>query len=161
MNYKIGNGVDIHKLKPGIPLILGGVNIPSKLGSLGHSDGDAVIHALVDAILGALSLGDIGTFFPSENQKLKHADSKVFLNFACEKLKEKKFKISNIDINIILESPKINKYVSLMKKELAKILKIEPDLISIKGKTSDGLGYIGSDQGIMTTASIIIYNNES
>ncbi len=161
MNYKIGNGVDIHKLKPGIPLILGGVNIPSKLGSLGHSDGDAVIHALVDAILGALSLGDIGTFFPSENQKLKHADSKVFLNFAYKKLKEKKFKISNIDINIILESTKINKYVSLMKNELAEILKIEPDLISIKGKTSDGLGYIGSNQGIMTTASIIIYNNES
>ena len=161
MIYKIGNGIDIHKLVPGIPLILGGINIPSKWGSEGHSDGDAVIHALVDAILGALSLGDIGTFFPSEDNSFQDADSKVFLNFAYEKLKEKKFKISNIDINIILESPKINQYVSIMKKNLAAILNIKSDLISIKGKTADKLGFIGSSQGIMTTASILIYKNES
>ena len=161
MIYKIGSGIDIHKLTPGIPLILGGINIPSKLGCEGHSDGDAVIHALVDAILGALSLGDIGTFFPSEDNRFKDADSKVFLNFACKKLKEKNFQISNIDINIILEVPKINQYVQVMKKELATILNIKSDLISIKGKTADKLGFIGSSQGIMTTASILIYKNES
>ena len=161
MIYKVGNGLDIHKLVPGVPLILGGVDIPSELGSEGHSDGDAVIHALVDAILGALSLGDIGTFFPSEDNSYKNANSAIFLNFANEKLKEKNFKISNIDINIVLQSPKINKYVNAMKKEIANILEIDFNIISIKGKTADKLGFIGSNKGIMTTASILIYRNES
>ena len=160
MNIREGHGLDIHRLKPDTPLILGGVEISSKFGCEGHSDGDAVIHALVDAILGALSLGDIGTFFPSCDDSLKNADSKFFLKFAYQKLKEKKYQINNIDINIVLESPKINKYVGLMKIELANILDINPILISIKGKTSDGLGYIGSNNGIMTTATIIIENYE-
>ena len=161
MIIKIGDGLDIHKLVPGTPLVLGGINIPSKFGCKGHSDGDAVIHALVDAILGALSLGDIGTFFPSNNENLKGADSKIFLQFAYEQLIEKQFQINNVDINIVLEYPKINKYVHLMKIELAKILHIDIDLISIKGKTADGLGFVGSSSGIMTTASIIIQKNES
>ena len=160
MLIKIGHGIDIHKLSPNIPLILGGLLIPSDLGSRGHSDGDVVIHALVDAILGALALGDIGTFFPSNDKKYKNADSSIFLEFALKKIKEKKYQINNIDINIILESPKINKYVDLMKIELAAILDINPSLISIKGKTSDGMGYIGSKNGIMTTATIIIENHE-
>ena len=161
MIYKVGHGVDIHKLVPGISLILGGVHIPSELGLEGHSDGDAVIHALVDSILGALSLGDIGTFFPSEDNRYKNANSAIFLKYANEKLKEKNFKISNIDINIILQSPKINKYVNAMKKEIANILDIDFNIISIKGKTADKLGFIGSNKGVMTTASILIYKNES
>tara|TARA_Y100001960_G_C14385651_1_gene686044 strand:+ start:201 stop:686 length:486 start_codon:yes stop_codon:yes gene_type:complete len=161
MNIKIGYGIDIHQLRPNIPLILGGIHVPSDLGSKGHSDGDVVIHALVDSILGALCLGDIGTFFPSNDKRFKDADSRYFLKFANQKLKEKKFKISNIDINIILQSPKINKYVNAMKKEIANILDIDCNLISIKGKTADKLGFIGSNQGIMTTASILIYKNES
>ena len=106
-------------------------------------------------------MGDIGTFFPSDDANLKGADSKIFLQFAYEKLIEKKFQINNVDINIVLEYPKINKYVYLMKKELVKILHIDIDLISIKGKTADGLGFVGSSSGIVTTASIIIQKNES
>ena len=165
MLIKIGHGIDIHKLSPNIPLILGGLLIPSDLGSRGHSDGDVVIHALVDAILGALALGDIGTFFPSNDKKYKNADSSIFLEFALKKIKEKKYQINNIDINIILESPKLNQYIIKMKKSLYHkintILNIKTDIISIKATTADKLGIVGSNQGIISTASILIQKNES
>ena len=161
MLIKIGHGIDIHKLSPAIPLILGGILIPSELGSKGHSDGDVVIHALVDAILGALALGDIGSFFPSNNEQFRNADSKVFLEFASEKLKEKQYNINNIDINIILESPKLNKHIDKMKTSLCNIMNISTHLISIKATTTDKLGYIGSQKGLMATASILIQKNES
>ena len=165
MSFKIGHGIDIHKLSPNIPLILGGLTIPSKAGSQGHSDGDVVIHALVDAILGALALGDIGTFFPSNNKEYKNADSSIFLEFALKKLKEKKYEINNIDINIVLETPKLNQYIIEMKKSLCnKINSIQSmrfDMLSIKATTTDKLGFIGSNQGIMSTATILIQKNES
>ena len=161
MLIKIGHGVDIHRLSPNIPLILGGILIPSKFGSIGHSDGDVAIHALVDAILGALALGDIGTFFPSNNEQYRNADSKIFLKFASEKLKEKKYNINNVDINIILELPKLNKHIAKMKTCLSNIMNINANLISIKATTTDKLGYIGSQKGIMATASILIQKNES
>ena len=160
MKMRIGHGVDIHKLSPEIPLILGGINIPSALGSKGHSDGDVVIHSLVDAILGALALGDIGTFFPSDNKKYKNADSKIFLDFAFKKIKEKKYLINNIDINIILESPKINQYIDTMKNNLSKILSINSNDISIKATTADKLGFIGKQKGIMSTSTILIIKDE-
>jgi len=161
MKIRIGHGIDVHKLSPEIPLILGGVNIPSALGSLGHSDGDVVIHSLVDAILGALALGDIGTYFPSNNEKLKNINSKIFLDFAVKKIKEKKYSINNIDINIILESPKINQHIESIKKNLSKMLYINYSDISIKATTTDKLGFIGNKKGIMSTATILIKKNES
>ena len=161
MKIRIGHGIDVHKLSPEIPLILGGVNIPSALGSLGHSDGDVVIHSLVDAILGALALGDIGTYFPSNNEKFKNISSKIFLDFAVKKIKEKKYSINNIDINIILESPKINQHIESIKKNLSKMLYINYSDISIKATTTDKLGYIGNKKGIMSTATILIKKNES
>ena len=161
MKLRIGHGVDVHKLSPEIPLILGGVNIPSPLGSLGHSDGDVVIHSLVDAILGALALGDIGTYFPSNNKKFKNINSKFFLDFALKKINEKKYSINNIDINIILESPKINQYIDTIKNNLSKILSIEQSDISIKATTTDELGFVGNKKGIMSTATILIKKNES
>ena len=160
MKIRIGHGVDIHKLSPEIPLILGGINIPSSLGSLGHSDGDVVIHSLVDAILGALALGDIGTYFPSNNEKFKNVNSKIFLEFAFKKIKEKKYTINNIDINIILESPKINSYIDTMKNNLSKILHLDSNNISIKATTTDQLGFIGHHQGVMSTTTILIKKNE-
>ena len=161
MLIKIGHGIDIHKLSPNIPLILGGVVIPSKLGSKGHSDGDVVIHALVDAILGSLALGDIGTYFPSKNNQYKNADSKLFLKFALKKLNEEKYKINNIDINIILESPKLNRYIKKMQQCLSNTMNIDINLISIKATTTDKLGSIGAGEGIMATASILIKKHES
>ena len=161
MKIRIGHGVDIHKLSPEIPLILGGINIPSSRGSLGHSDGDVVIHSLVDAILGALALGDIGTYFPSNNKKFKNINSKIFLDFALKKINEQKYSINNIDINIILESPKIIQYIDAMKNNLSKILYINSNDISIKATTTDKLGFIGNKEGIMSTATILIKKNES
>ena len=160
MEMRIGHGVDVHKLSPEIPLILGGINIPSKFGSKGHSDGDVVIHSLVDAILGALALGDIGTYFPSNNAKYKNADSKIFLDFAIEKLKEKKYSINNIDINIILESPKINPHINSIKNNLSKILYLSSEDISIKATTTDKLGFIGEKKGIMSTSTILVKKDE-
>ena len=153
--------VDIHKLSPEIPLILGGINIPSQLGCEGHSDGDVVIHSLVDAILGSLALGDIGTYFPSNNEKFKNANSEIFLDFALKKIKEKKYSINNIDINIILESPKINQHIDTMKNNLSKILYINSNDISIKATTTDKLGFIGDQKGIMSTTTILVKKDES
>ena len=161
MKIRIGHGVDIHKLSPEIPLILGGINIPSPLGSLGHSDGDVVIHSLVDAILGALALGDIGTYFPSNSKKFKNINSNFFLDFALKKMKEKKYSINNIDINIILESPKVNPYIDKMKSNLSKLLSIDNEGISIKATTTDKLGFIGHKKGIMSTSTILIRENGS
>ena len=176
MKIRIGHGVDIHKLAPNIPLILGGITIPSTMGSKGHSDGDVVIHSLVDAILGSLALGDIGTFFPSDNTGIWESDkhfnisrktlyksipSKIFLEFALKKMKEKKYSINNIDINIILESPKVNPYIDKMKSNLSKLLSIDNEDISIKATTTDKLGFIGHKKGIMSTSTILIREDGS
>ena len=108
MNYRVGHGVDVHMLKKGIPLIIGGVQIKSAYGSLGHSDGDVLLHSIVDALLGAAALGDIGTFFPSSNQKWKHCQSKIFLDSVLAKLNEFGFVICNVDSTIILQTPYFN-----------------------------------------------------
>tara|TARA_B100000959_G_C14927303_1_gene602025 strand:+ start:988 stop:1473 length:486 start_codon:yes stop_codon:yes gene_type:complete len=155
MSYKIGHGIDIHQLKSGIPLILGGIHIKSELGIVGHSDGDVVIHALVDAILGALALGDIGTLFPSNN-KWKNSKSSVFLHETINIMKKEKYNVVNLDINIILENPRINLYILSMRKSLGQLMKINYNNISIKANTSDALGYIGREEGIMATATILL-----
>ena len=131
MDIRIGNGIDVHKFAKGENFILGGININYDFGILAHSDGDIVIHALIDSILGGLSLGDIGTYFPSNNNQYKNADSKLFLKFALKKLKEEKYEINNIDINIILESPKLNRYIEKMQQCLSNIINIDINLISI------------------------------
>ena len=161
MSYKIGHGIDVHQLVKGESLILGGIKIKSDKGTLGHSDGDALLHALTDAILGALALGDIGTFFPSTEDKWKNANSQIFLNYALKQLKDNNYIINNIDINIILQKPAINKYVKTIKKNLSKIININSNLISIKATTTDFLGYIGENKGIAIHAMILINHHES
>ena len=156
MNIRIGHGIDIHQLKNNIPLTLAGINIKSNVGIAGHSDGDIVIHALVDAILGALSKGDIGTFFPSTNENWRNSSSSVFLEYAKKIMHEEQYQISNIDINIILEKPHLNKHILSMRKNLSKLLTIDSQNISIKATTSDQLGFIGTKQGIMSTATILL-----
>ena len=161
MSYKIGHGIDVHQLVEGESLILGGIKIKSDKGTLGHSDGDALLHALTDAILGALALGDIGTFFPSTEDKWKNANSQIFLNYALKQLKDNNYIINNIDINIILQKPAINKYVKTIKEKLSKIININSSLISIKATTTDFLGYIGENKGIAIHAMILINHHES
>ena len=159
MNIRIGHGIDIHQLKKDIPLVLAGVEIESNLGIDGHSDGDIIIHALVDALLGALSKGDIGTFFPPDDKQWENSNSTIFLNHALNLVNKENYKISNIDINIILEKPFINKYIISMRKNLSALINTNLDCISIKATTSDKLGFIGKQQGVMSTATVLLIKN--
>ena len=156
MQYRIGNGIDIHQLEEGIPLIIGGVPIPFQKGSKGHSDGDVLFHAIVDAILGSLSLGDIGKYFPSDNSKWKNADSSIFLQHVFKLINEKGYSVENIDATIILQEPIINPHILQMREKIASILSADLDQISVKATTTDKLGFIGKGDGIAVTASVLI-----
>ena len=156
MQYLIGNGIDIHRLEDGLPLVIGGVSIPYSKGSKGHSDGDVLFHAIVDAILGSLSLGDIGEYFPSDHSNWKNADSRIFLEHVFKLIKEKGYSVENIDATIILQEPMINPHILQMRKGIASILSADLDQISIKATTTDKLGFIGKGEGIAATASVLI-----
>ena len=145
-----------HQLEEGIPLIIGGTSIPFKNGSKGHSDGDVLFHAIVDAILGSLSLGDIGKYFPSENSRWKDANSRIFLKRAYKLMCDKGYSIENIDTTIILQEPTINPHIVHMKGNLASILSADLDQISVKATTTDKLGFIGKGEGIAVIASVLI-----
>ncbi|MBI44980.1 MAG: 2-C-methyl-D-erythritol 2,4-cyclodiphosphate synthase [Candidatus Marinimicrobia bacterium] len=159
MNFRVGNGIDCHKLVPNKKLILGGVLVDSNLGLEGHSDGDAVIHAIVDSMLGALSLGDIGTFFPSEDEQWENANSSIFLKFAHKKINEFDFIVNNIDITIILQSPSLKKYIYDIRNNISNLLNINIDCISVKATTTDKLGFIGENKGLVALVSTLLVNN--
>jgi len=161
MDFRVGNGIDIHQLIKNEELILGGVHIQSNLGIEGHSDGDALLHALTDSILGALAIGDIGDFFPSHNSKWKNANSKIFLDFSLDEMRKKNYYISNLDITIILQKPAISKYKNKIKNHLSKYLSIEASQVSIKATTTDKLGFIGSSKGICVVSNILLISNEN
>lgn len=156
MYIRIGQGLDTHQLQLNTPLILGGVTIPYEKGSKGHSDGDVLYHAIVDAIFGAMSLGDIGTHFPSHEQKWKNADSSHFLKHAFDLIVRKKLHIINLDSTILLQEPHISKYIPEMKNNISKILKMEISNISVKATTTDHLGFIGNSKGITAHAIVLI-----
>ena len=156
MQYRIGSGLDTHKLEEGTHLIIGGVSIPFHKKSKGHSDGDVLFHAIVDAILGSLSLGDLGRYFPSDNSKWKNADSRIFLEHAFKLINEKGYSIENIDATIILQEPIISPHILLMREEIASILSADLGQISIKATTTDKLGFIGKGEGIAAAASVLI-----
>ena len=141
--YRIGLGYDIHKLTEGRDLIIGGVKITHEKGLLGHSDADVLIHAIIDAMLGALALSDIGTLFPDTDDLYKDADSTVLLRDVYKLIKEKKYAIENIDSNIIAQQPKMMPYIPKMKEVLSQILSIEPDRLSIKAKTNEKMDAVG------------------
>ena len=154
--YRIGFGNDIHKLAPNLPLVLGGVRIPSDKGAVGHSDADALFHAVTDAILGALALGDIGSHFPDDDEKWKNADSGLFLSEAVELMNERGFSVVNIDSVIILEHPKLRPYIRLMRENLAQILSTDSANISVKAKTNEKLDEIGRGNAVGAEAVILI-----
>ena len=159
MNNRIGQGVDVHKLDTGAPLMIGGVSIPNDKGSIGHSDGDVLYHAIVDACLGAMALGDIGQYFPSSEEKWKNMASKHFMLETYMLMKKKGYEICNIDSTIILQSPQINNHIIEMKKNISKIFSISINDISIKATTTDTLGFIGSGDGIAAMSIIMISNS--
>ena len=158
-NYRIGNGIDCHKLVPDKKLILGGVTIDFHLGLEGHSDGDAVIHAIVDSMLGALSMGDIGTFFPSNDSQWEDANSSNFLRFANQKINNKGYNVHNLDVTIVLETPKLKNYIYDIRKNIASILEIDVECVSVKATTTDKLGFIGDGQGLVAFANTLLIKN--
>jgi 2-C-methyl-D-erythritol 2,4-cyclodiphosphate synthase len=156
MEYRIGYAEDIHKLVPNRKLILGGIEIPYSLGLLGYSDADVVLHAVAESILGALSLGDLGTNFPDSDPKYKGIDSKILLNLVFEMMNKKGFEINNIDISISLEEPKLKQYIGLMKEIIATILKTQIEHISIKAMTNEGLDSVGKKEACRAISIVML-----
>ena len=157
MSYRIGSGMDVHQLVEGRELWLGGVLIPHHKGALGHSDADVLLHAICDALLGALALGDIGMHFPDTDQAYKNIDSKILLKKTFELVKQKNYVIVNIDSSLVLEAPKIKQYSGEMKKIIAGILHIGEDDISVKATTNEKMGFIGREEGVVAYATVLLY----
>jgi 2-C-methyl-D-erythritol 2,4-cyclodiphosphate synthase len=154
--YRIGFGYDVHQLQEGRPLWLGGIQIQHYKGSLGHSDGDALIHAICDALLGAANLRDIGMHFPDTDNQFKGIDSKILLKKTFDLISEKGFKIVNIDSTICLQKPKIKDHILQMQETLASVLEIPKDDLSIKATTTEKLGFVGSEEGIAAYAVVLL-----
>ena len=153
---RIGHGWDVHRFQEGRPLVLCGLTIPHKAGLLGHSDADAPVHALIDALLGALALGDIGTFFPDTDPAWKGADSKLLLERVVALVHEKGFCVGNVDITIALQKPKLAPHIEAMRKTLAPILGVAPERVSVKATTTERLGFVGRCEGCEVWASALI-----
>jgi 2-C-methyl-D-erythritol 2,4-cyclodiphosphate synthase len=137
---RIGYGWDSHEFKTGVPLMIGGVKLPHDKGLAGHSDGDVLLHAITDALLGAVAAGDIGSFFPPSDPKWKGADSAIFLKEALTQVKEKGYRIENVDSTLILDAPKIGPHAKTIQTRVAELLGIAPDAVGIKAKTPEGMG---------------------
>jgi 2-C-methyl-D-erythritol 2,4-cyclodiphosphate synthase len=156
MSYRIGSGVDFHQLVHGRDLWIGGVKIPHTKGALGHSDADVLLHAICDAILGALCLGDIGVHFPDTDATYKNIDSKILLAKSFALIKSKGYKIVNIDTTICLQLPKIKPYVAQMQQVIAAIINVTVDDVSIKATTTETMGFAGREEGLMAYASVLL-----
>ncbi len=153
---RIGHGYDVHRLTENSPLIIGGVNIPHTLGLLGHSDADVLTHAIMDALLGACAMGDIGLHFPDTDEKYKGADSLALLSEVCRLIRSKGYEIGNIDSTILAQKPKLRPFIPQMTEKIAKICGIEISQLNIKATTEEGLGFTGSEQGIAAHAVALI-----
>lgn len=156
MEYRIGQGYDVHVLREGLPMWLAGVKVESSVGFVAHSDGDVVVHALCDAILGALALGDIGHLFPDTDDKWKGASGKVLLSIVMDKVRGLGWGIGNVDVTIALQAPKIAPYISSMRESLADILGVNVDCISVKATTTERLGFVGRGEGCEVWASVLL-----
>ena len=160
MAVRTGIGYDAHRLEPGSPLYLGGVQVSTDIGLAGHSDGAVLIHALVDAILGAAGLGDIGTYFPSSNPAYRGASSIHFLQYANNLLNQKGWHIANLDATIVAERPRISPFSEAMRRIIAESVDIDQNQVNIKSTTSDGMGFTGRGEGIAALAIATIKDRE-
>jgi 2-C-methyl-D-erythritol 2,4-cyclodiphosphate synthase len=156
MNIRIGSGIDFHQLVEGRDLWIGGIKIPHTKGALGHSDADVLLHAICDALLGALSLGDIGTHFPDNDNAYKNIDSKILLKRTYDLITAKGYHIINIDSSLCLEAPKIKPHVQAMQECIAAILNIAVDAISIKATTTEKMGFVGREEGLVAYATCLL-----
>lgn len=156
MAYRIGSGIDFHQLVPGRDLWIGGVKIPHSKGALGHSDADVLLHAICDALLGALCLGDIGVHFPDTDNTYKDIDSKILLAKSYALVQQKGYNIVNIDSTLCLQAPKIKPYVYAMQETIASILNISTEDISIKATTTEKMGFVGREEGLVAYATVLL-----
>jgi 2-C-methyl-D-erythritol 2,4-cyclodiphosphate synthase len=156
MQYRIGSGIDFHRLAEGRDLWIGGVKIPHPKGALGHSDADVLLHAICDALLGALSLGDIGVHFPDTDTAYKNIDSKILLQKTRSLIEKKGYRVVNIDSTVCLQAPRIRPYIDEMQKTIAAILGINNDDVSIKATTTEQLGFLGREEGLMAQATVLL-----
>ena len=156
MDFRIGNGYDVHQLAPGLPLVLGGLEIPFEKGCVAHSDGDVLIHALCDALLGALALGDIGHLFPDTDDAYKGIDSKILLGRVAALVRSKGWEVANVDMTLLAQRPKIAPYIPMMRETLAKVLGIPVEAVSVKATTTERLGFVGREEGIAAYATCLL-----
>jgi 2-C-methyl-D-erythritol 4-phosphate cytidylyltransferase/2-C-methyl-D-erythritol 2,4-cyclodiphosphate synthase len=156
MDIRLGNGFDVHAFEAGKFVILGGIKIPHKFKLCGHSDADVVLHAITDAIFGALAEGDIGTHFPPDDDNWKDASSDIFLKYAQKLAKGRNFIIGNVDCTVICEKPKIKPHAELIKTNIQNILNLDKDRVSIKATTSEKLGFTGREEGIAALATVTL-----
>ncbi len=156
MNFRIGHGYDVHRLCEGRRLIIGGVHIPHSLGLLGHSDADVLLHAIIDAVIGALALGDIGHSFPDTDEKYKDIDSMILAEKTASLMLEKGYTIGNIDSTVIAQSPKLAPYIDIMRANIAKAFNTDTANVNVKATTEEGLGFTGSMDGISAHAVVML-----
>ncbi|MBQ0081285.1 MAG: 2-C-methyl-D-erythritol 2,4-cyclodiphosphate synthase [Alistipes sp.] len=156
MHFRIGHGFDVHQLEAGLPLFLGGIKIEHDKGCVAHSDGDVVIHAICDALLGALALGDIGKFFPDSDERYRGIDSKILLARVVEMVVEKGYEVSNVDATISMQRPKLRPYIDLMREKLSEVMKIPVERVSVKATTTEHMGFEGEEKGVSVTAVCIL-----
>ena len=154
--FRIGQGYDVHQLTEDRPLIIGGIQIPHEKGLLGHSDADVLLHAITDAILGAVGLGDIGTHFPDTDVAYKNADSSYLLSEIWNKVKDMGYRLGNVDCTIITQKPKMAPYIRNMKENIAKLLDAEISQVNVKATTNEKLGFIGREEGIASISVVLL-----
>ena len=158
MDIRIGNGYDVHALAEGLPLWLGGVKIDSPTGCIAHSDGDVALHALCDALLGALALGDIGKHFPDTSGEFKGIDSKLLLKRTMDLVRSEGWSVSNVDITIAMQRPKLRPHIDAMRAAMAEAMGIAPECVSVKATTTERLGFEGREEGVSAHAVALIYH---
>lgn len=160
MSYRIGSGVDFHRLAEGRELWIGGIKIPHHKGAVGHSDADVLLHAICDAMLGALAMGDIGVHFPDTDAGYKNIDSKILLTKTADLVKAKGYAVVNVDTTLCLETPKIKPYTSEMQKTIAGILSVAKEDVSIKATTTEKMGFAGREEGLVAYATVLLKRSD-
>lgn len=156
-DIRIGHGYDVHALADGLRLVIGGVELEHTKGCVAHSDGDVAIHAICDAMLGALALGDIGKLFPDSSAEFKGIDSKILLRRVCDVIEQKGYKVGNVDCTIAMQRPKLRPHIDTMRSTLASVIGIEIDRVSVKATTTERLGFEGREEGVSVHSVVLLY----
>ena len=156
-DIRIGHGYDVHALADGLRMVIGGVELEHTKGCVAHSDGDVAIHAICDAMLGALALGDIGKLFPDTSAEFKGIDSKILLRRVCDVIEQKGYKVGNVDCTIAMQRPKLRPYIDTMRSTLASVIGIEVDRVSVKATTTERLGFEGREEGVSVHSVVLLY----